>query len=182
MRTIGEYYIATKVKYISSVVLSQSLDDLGTTRGECLGRTRWSSPLDWTTYLYYFYKWLYTTSPRSHVLLEYSTITWPHHMIWLLKFPHYLYLVSIVWLDVCSQVFECVGDFFLLRALITFWHLDPWALQKKVKWSHFQQLGYWGIPGFMFVTLMVAMNLPQLKEWLISSLALEPLWESQMSN
>ena len=46
MRTIGEYYIATKVKYISSVVLSQSLDDLGTTRGECLGRTRWSSLLD----------------------------------------------------------------------------------------------------------------------------------------
>jgi len=45
------------------VVLSQGLDDLETTRGECLGRTRWSSLLDWTTYLYYFYKWLYTTSP-----------------------------------------------------------------------------------------------------------------------
>ena len=28
------------------LVLLQSLDDLGTTRGECLGRTRWSSPLD----------------------------------------------------------------------------------------------------------------------------------------
>ena len=37
-------------------VLSLSLDDSRTTRGECLGRTRWSSPLDWTTYLYYFYK------------------------------------------------------------------------------------------------------------------------------
>jgi len=53
------------------LLLSQGLDDLGTTRGECLGRTRgeclgrtrWSSLLDWTTYLYYFYKWLYTTSP-----------------------------------------------------------------------------------------------------------------------
>ena len=56
-------------------VLSLSLDDSRTTRGECLGRTRWSSLLDWTTYLYYFYKWLYTTSPRSYVLLEYSTIT-----------------------------------------------------------------------------------------------------------
>ena len=119
MRTIGEYYIATKVKYISSVVLSQSLDDLGTTRGECLGRTRWSSPLDWTTYLYYFYKWLYTTSLRSHVLLECSIIAWPCHVIWLLKFPCYLYLVSIVWLDVCNQVFEHTGNFFLLRALIT---------------------------------------------------------------
>ena len=66
------------IQYLINVVamLSQSLDDLGTTRGECLGRTRWSSLLDWTTYLYYFYKWLYTTSPWSHVLLEYSTITW----------------------------------------------------------------------------------------------------------
>ena len=45
------------------VMLSLSLDDSRTTRGECLGRTRWSSSLDWTTYLYYFYKWLYPTSP-----------------------------------------------------------------------------------------------------------------------
>ena len=49
--------------YNNKVLLSLSLDDSRTTRGECLGRTRWSSPLDWTTYLYYFYKWLYTTSP-----------------------------------------------------------------------------------------------------------------------
>jgi len=35
-------------------MLSQSLDDLETTRDECLGRTRWSSLLDSTTYLYYF--------------------------------------------------------------------------------------------------------------------------------
>jgi len=104
---------------LSDQVLSQGLDDLGTTRGECLGRTWWSSSLDWTTYLYYFYKWLYTTSPWSHVLLECSTITWPCHMIWLLKFPCYLYLVFIIWLDICDQVFECMGNFFLLRALIT---------------------------------------------------------------
>ena len=101
------------------MVLSQSLDDLGTTRGECLGRTRWSSLLDWTIYLYYFYKWLCTTSPWSHVLLECSTITWQGHVIWLLKFPCYLYLVFIVWLDICNQVFERMGNFFLLRALIT---------------------------------------------------------------
>jgi len=100
-------------------LLSQSLDDLGTTRGECLGRTRWSSLLDFTTYLYYFYKWLYTTSPWSHVLLEYSTITWPHHVTWLCKFPHYLYLLCVVCLNVCDQVFEHVGNLFLLRALIT---------------------------------------------------------------
>ena len=72
-----------------------------------------------TIYLYYFYKWLYTTSPRSHVFLECSTITCPCHMIWLLKFPHYLYLVCIIWLDICDQVFECMGNLFLLGALIT---------------------------------------------------------------
>jgi len=59
----------------TSHLLSLSLDDSRTTLGKCLGRTRWSSPLDLAVYLYYFYKWLYTTSPRSHVLLECSTIT-----------------------------------------------------------------------------------------------------------
>jgi len=102
------------IRRLQDVMLSQSLDDLGTTRGECLGRTRWSSSLDWTTYLYYFYKWLYTTSPQSHVLLECSTITWPHCMIWLLKFPCYLYLVFIICLDICDQVFECRETFSFL--------------------------------------------------------------------
>jgi len=69
-----------------------------------------------------------------------------------------------------------------LCGLLHFWHLDPWALQEKVKWPHFQQLWHWGTPGFMFVALMVAMYLLKLKEWLISNLALEPLWESQISN
>ena len=101
------------------LLLSLSLDDSRITRGECLGRTQESSPLDWTTYLYYFYKWLYTTSPWSHVLLECSTVTWPCYVIWLLKFPRYLYLVFIIWLDICDQVFECVGKLFLFRALIT---------------------------------------------------------------
>jgi len=41
-------------------------------------------------YLYKFYRGYATTNPRSHVLLEYSTITWPCHMIWLPKFPCYL--------------------------------------------------------------------------------------------
>ena len=84
------------------VMLSLSLDDSRTTRGECLGRTRWSSSLDWTTYLYYFYKWLYPTSPWLYVLLECSTITWPCYVIWLLKFLRYLYLVCIVQLDICN--------------------------------------------------------------------------------
>ena len=36
------------------LLLLQSLDDSGTTLGECLGRTQWSSPLELATYLYYF--------------------------------------------------------------------------------------------------------------------------------
>ena len=41
-------------------------------------------------YLYKFYRGYTTTNPQSHVLLEYSTITWPCHMMWLPKFPCYL--------------------------------------------------------------------------------------------
>ena len=96
-----------------------------------------------TTYLYYFYKWLYTTSPWSHVFLEYSVITCPCHVIWLLKFPCYLYLVYIVWLDVCNQVFECMGNLFLLWALITAvskasW-LWPHCCRKGAEWPDLQQ-------------------------------------------
>ena len=36
-----------------------------------------------STYLYYFYKWLYTISLWLHVLLECSMITCPCHVIWL---------------------------------------------------------------------------------------------------
>ena len=65
-----------------------------------------------------FYKWLYTTSPQSHVFLECSMITWPCHMIQLPKFPCYLYLNFVVWLDIMDQVFEYVGIYFLFVALI----------------------------------------------------------------
>ena len=41
------------------------------------------------------------------------------HIIYLLKFPHYLYLDPIVYLDVVNQMFKCAGDYFLLGALIT---------------------------------------------------------------
>jgi len=43
-----------QIREIEIYLLSQSLDNLGTTQDECLGRTRWSSPLDLATYLYYF--------------------------------------------------------------------------------------------------------------------------------
>ena len=62
-----------------------------------------------------------------------------------------------------------------------FWYFNLWALHKKVECPHFQQLWHWGMPGFMLVTLTVAMYLPRLNEWLIS-FALEPFWLSQISN
>ena len=101
------------------LLLSQSLDDLGTTQGECLGRTRWSSPLDLTTYLYYFTSGCVPIITWSHVLPEHSMITWPCHMIWLPKFPCYLYLDPVIWLDVRDQMFECIRNSFLSGALIT---------------------------------------------------------------
>ena len=104
---------------VPASLLSLSLDDSRITWGECLGRTRWSSSLDLTVYLYYFYKWLYTTSPWSHDLLECSTITWQGHVIQLFKFPRYLYPVCIVWLDICNRVFKRMGNLFFLGALIT---------------------------------------------------------------
>jgi len=63
-----------------SVLLSQSLDDLGTTRGEYLGRTRWSSPLDLTIYLYYFTSGCTPIITQSHILPEHS-MTLSHDMI-----------------------------------------------------------------------------------------------------
>ena len=55
-------------------------------------------------------------------------------MLWLLKFPCYLYLVCIVWLDVCDQVFECVGNLFLLGALITSHRHLPRCLVLDLQW------------------------------------------------
>jgi len=66
--------------------------------------------------------------------------------------------------------------------LLYFWHFEQWAWHKNVEWPYFQQLWYWKTPGFMLVALMVAMDLPKLKEWFISSFALDLFWESQISN
>jgi len=56
------------------LLLSQSLDDLGTTRGKCLEKTQWSSLLDLTTYLYYFTSGCTPITIWSHVLPEHSMI------------------------------------------------------------------------------------------------------------
>ena len=117
-------------------MLSQSLDDLGTTRGECLGRTRWSSPLDSTTYLYYFTSGCTSITTLSHVLPEHSMVTWPCHVIWLSDLPCYLYLGSIVRLDVRDQLCECMGNSFLPGALITKpprANSPPWVIPNNGK-------------------------------------------------
>ena len=72
--------------------------------GECLGRTRWSSPLDSTTYLYYFTSGCTPIITWSHALPEHSMITWPCHVIWLPNLPCYLYLDPVIWLDVRDQM------------------------------------------------------------------------------
>jgi len=69
-RSLGEVVLDQKPS-----VLSQSLDDLGITRGKCLGRTQWSSLLDSTTYLYYFTSGCTPITTWSHVLPEHSTVT-----------------------------------------------------------------------------------------------------------
>ena len=35
-------------------------------------------------------------------------------------------------------------------------HLEPWILQEKVTWLHFQQFLYWSMPRFMSAPLTVA--------------------------
>ena len=60
-------------------------------------------------------------------------------------------------------------------------HLEPWILQEKVTWPHFQQFLHWGMPRFILVLLTIAIYLPTLKQWLIRHLALLPLWMSHIS-
>jgi len=56
LRTLVVKFYRGLKSSIQSQMLLLSLDDSRITRGECLGRTRWSSSLDLTIYLYYFYK------------------------------------------------------------------------------------------------------------------------------
>jgi len=70
-------------------------------------------------YLYYFTSG-YTLKSCSHK--SFQNVLWSHdsgHMVCLFKFLHYLYLDPIVYLDVVDQMFKCMGNYFLLGALIT---------------------------------------------------------------
>ena len=85
----------------------------------CLGRTRWSSSIKLHPYLYYYYSGC-TLESYSH--MSFSRMFCDHLTLsrdlayWVLL---YLYSYSIVYLKVLHQVFECMGDFFLLGVLIT---------------------------------------------------------------
>ena len=50
-----------------------------------------------------------------------------------------------------------------LWGLLHLMHLEPWILQEKVAWPHFQQFLHWGMPGFMLAPLTVAIYLLMLK-------------------
>ena len=63
------------------------------------------------------------------------------------------------------------------------WHLiylAPCTWYTKVVWPYIQQFLHWEIPRFMFVPWIVPMWLSILKDLLIRSLALKPLWVSHI--
>ena len=70
-------------------------------------------------YLYYFTSGCILKS-RGHK--SFQNVLWSHdsgHMVCLFKFTYYLYLDPIMHLDVVDQMFKCMGNYFLLGALIT---------------------------------------------------------------
>jgi len=66
-------------------------------------------------YLYYFTSGYTLKSHGQNVLWLYDS----GHIVQLLRFPHYLYLDPTVHLNVVDQMPKCVGNYFLLGALIT---------------------------------------------------------------
>ena len=59
-------------------------------------------------------------------------------------------------------------------------HLEPWILHENVVCPHFQQFLHYRTPEFILAPLIVTIYLSMLKHWLINSLALLPLWTSQI--
>jgi len=71
---------------------------------------------------YYLYYFISGCTLKSYSHKSFQNILWSYdsgHVVCLLKFPHYLYLDPIVHLDVVDQIFKCMGNYFLLGALIT---------------------------------------------------------------
>ena len=102
------------LSFADSYVLSQSLDDLGTTWDECLGRTRWSSPLDLTTYLYYF------TSGCALLLhnhMSFQNILWSHDLI-----TWYDYLIPMLFISCpCCTIWCWRSNVQTCGKLFPFW-------------------------------------------------------------
>ena len=71
--------------------------------------------------------------------------------------------------------------FSVLWELLHLTHLEPWIWQDIAACSYHQQFLHWRMPGFMLAPQMVAINFPTIKHLLIRSLALLPLWTSQIS-
>jgi len=75
-------------------------------------------------YLYYFTSGYIL---KSHGHKSFQNVLWSHdsgHVVCLLKLLYYLYLDPIVCLDIVDQIFKCIGNYFLLGALITSSHMD----------------------------------------------------------
>ena len=71
---------------------------------------------------YYLYYFTSGCTLKSHGHKSFQNVLWSHdsgRMVCLLKFPHYLYLDPIMYLDIIDQMFKCMGNYFLFGALIT---------------------------------------------------------------
>jgi len=85
-------------------------------------------------YLYYFYKWLYTTSPWSHVLLECSMTMWYDY----LSFPCYLYLLEYISQESPIKVDDWGSDYAkcsIKRGLLDAYKRLMWNGDKSGVWD-----------------------------------------------
>ena len=65
--------------------------------------------------------------------------------------------------------------------LLYFWHLDPYFWYLNVVCLYFQQFLHWGTPGFMLVSLIVAICWLILKHLFMNIFTFVPFWKSQIS-
>jgi len=93
------------------LVLSLSLDNSRITQGKCLERTRWSSPLDLTIYLYYFTSG-YALLLHDHMFFQ--NILWSHDLIMWYDYSPILFVSLFLLYDLmleikCSNAWETLS-------------------------------------------------------------------------
>ena len=98
-------------------------------------------------YLYYFTSGYTLKSHGQNVLWLYDS----GHIVQLLRFPHYLYLDPIVHLDVVDQMPKCVGNYFLLGALITKYQF----LRVKIYRKEYRKRELAVLFSFWFVFILI---------------------------